>query len=255
MSNNRLKLNDDKTEALRVSPVSVDSSSLPSSITIGNTAIPFAHSVRDLGFFLDQDLSMKQHITKACQTAYMELRRISSIRHYLTVDATKTLVSACILSRLDYCNALLAGCPYKDIKSFQQVQNSAARLVFKAKKSQHVTPLLKELHWLPIEQRITYKISCLCFNIISGTAPVYLSELLHVYVPSRPLRSFADDRIFRIPALPNRQRHGGRAFSHSAAQRWNSLPYPVRHSPSLASFKTSLKTYLFTQAFPPPLPQ
>ena len=191
------------------------------------------------------------HLIIKCQTAYAEIRRISSIRQYLTVDATKTLVSACILSKLDYCNSLLAGYPHKDIKPLQQVQNSAARLIFKARKSQHCTPLLQQLHWLPIEERIKYKISCLCFHVISGTAPTYLSELFSIYVPSRPLRSSADDRTFRVPALYNRQKHGGRAFSFSAVQTWNSLPYSIRHSPSLDSFKTNLKTHLLTLAFPP----
>lgn len=249
MSQNRLKLNDDKTEALCVSPPSADLSSLPSSISVGNIAIPFSPSVCDLGFFLYQNLSMKEHITKTCQTAYMEIRRISSIHHYLTEDATKTLVSACLLFRLDYCNSLLAGCPQTHIRPLQQ--HSAARLVLKARKSQHCTPLLKKkLHWLPIEHRILYKISCLCFYVVTGTAPVYLSELLSIYVPSRSLRSKADGRKFCMPAPPSRQRQGGRAFTHFAVETWNSLPHSVRHSPSFTSFKTNLKTYLFTVAFP-----
>ena len=176
------------------------------------------------------------------------MRRISTIRHYLTFDATKTLVSACILSRLDYCNSLLAGYPQSLLKPLQQVQNSAAKLIFKARKSHHCTPLLKDLHWLPIEQRIKYKSACLCYNIISGTAPKYLSELFHLYVPSRSLRSSSDTRIFRIPHYKRKQ-HGGRAFATVAAQTWNSLPFSVRHSPSLSSFKTNLKTFLFQQYF------
>ena len=136
------------------------------------------------------------------------------------------------------------GCPLKFIRPLQQVQNSAAKLIYKAKKSQHCMPLFQELHWLPVEKRIKYKISCLCYHVISGTAPVYLSELFSIYVPSRSLRSSADDRIFNVP-IYHRQRHGGRAFSVSAAQTWNSLPASLRHSPSLASFKANLKTYFF----------
>ena len=248
MSENRLKLNDEKTEALRLLPPSIDSTFLPSTVALGNSIIPFSDHVRNLGFFLDKDLSMQQHITKTCQAAYIEVRRISSIRHYLTLDATKTLVSTSILSRLDYCNSLLIGCPRKLLRPLQQVQNSAAKLIFKAKRSQHCTPLLKELHWLPIEQRITYKAACLCYQIISGTAPQYLSELLQLYVPSRSLRSAADDRIFRVPKF-KRDKHGGRAFTYSAVKIWNSLPSSVRYSPSLPSFKANLKTFLFQQSF------
>ena len=194
-----LKLNDDKTEALQFSPPSVDPSTLPSSVLLGNDAISFSDQVRDLGFLFDRDLTMHQHIIKTCQAAYIELKRISSIRHNLTLDATKTLVSSCILSRLDYCNSLLANCPQKTLKPLQQVQNAAAKLIYKARRTQHCTPLLTELHWLPVAQRIKYKVSCLCFQVLTGTAPSYISQLLTVYVPSRSLRSSTDDRLFRVP--------------------------------------------------------
>ena len=249
MSENRLKLNDDKTEAIRFLTWSADSSSFSPTISLGRTDIVFSDHVRNLGFFLDSDLSLKFHVIKICQAAYCELRRISSIRKYLTLDATKQLVSSCILSRLDYCNSLLSGCSKKLLKPLQQVQNSAAKLIFKARKSDHCSPLLKELHWLPIEQRIKYKTSCLCYHIISDTAPQYLSDLMNIYVPSRSLRSSADTKTFRIPKY-KRQTHGGRAFTVSAALTWNSLPYSVRHSPTLSSFKSSLKTFLFKLAYP-----
>ena len=248
MAENKLKLNDDKTEALRILPPSVDDTSLPSTVDIGSTSIPFSDHVRDLGFFIDKEVSMKQHISKTCQVAYLELRRISSIRHYLTLDATKTLVSSSILSRLDYCNSLLTGCPHTLLRPLQQVQNSAAKLIYKAKRSTHCTPLLQELHWLPIEQRTKYKAACLCYHVITGTAPRYLSDIFDIYTPSRSLRSAADGRIFRVPKF-KRKKHGGRAFSYSAVQIWNSLPHHVRHSPSLSSFKTKLKTFLFQQYF------
>ena len=172
---------------------------------------------------------------------------MSSIRHYLTLDATKTLVSTSILSRLDYCNSLLIGCPQTLLKPLQ-VQNSAAKLIYKAKGSTHCTPLLLELHWLPIAQRTKYKAACLCYHVITGTAPRYLSEIFEIYTPSRSLRSAADDRMFRVPKY-KRKKHGGRAFSSSAVQTWNLLPHHVRHSPSLPSFKVKLKTFLFQQHF------
>ena len=109
---------------------------------------------------------MKQHIIKTCKAAYIEITRITSIRQYLTEDATKTLVSSCILSRLDYCNSLLAGYPQTVIKPLQQVRNSAAKLIPKSRTAEHAKPLLKQLHWLHLEQRIKYKIACLCYQII-----------------------------------------------------------------------------------------
>ena len=109
MTENQLKLNDDKTEALLFpfsSSLKPSTCPLPHSITLGSHNIPFSDSARNLGFILNSKLSMKKHIIKVCQTAYFELKRISSIRRFLTEDATKTLVTSYILSRLDYCNCL-----------------------------------------------------------------------------------------------------------------------------------------------------
>ena len=98
-------------------------------------------------------------------------------------------VSSLVLSRLDYCNALLAGSPQVLLDKIQRVINCSARLIYNAPKSAHITSLLFDLHWLPINSRIQYKIALTCFHIVSGTAPPYLSELLHLYSPSPSLRS------------------------------------------------------------------
>ena len=114
MMENQLELNDNKTEALLFpfsSSLKPSTVPLPDSITLGSHNIPISDSARNLGFILDSKLSMKKHIIKICQTAYFELKRISSIRRFLTEDATKTLVTSYILSRLDYCNCLLMGTP------------------------------------------------------------------------------------------------------------------------------------------------
>ena len=141
---------------------------------------------------------MKKHIIKICQTAYFELKRISSIRRFLTEDAIKTLVASYILSRLDYCNCFLMGTPNSVIQPLQKIQNFAARLVLLAPRHPHATPLLEKLHWLPISERIKYKVACMCFSAINGSGPAYLSELLHVYNPSRTLRSSSDTRMLEI---------------------------------------------------------
>ena len=112
---------------------------------------------------------MKKHVIKICQTAYFELKRISSIRRFLTEDATRTLVTSCILSRLDYCNCLLKGTPNSVIQPLQKIQNFAARLVLLAPRHHHSTPLLEKLHWLPISERIKYKVVCMCFIAIGGS--------------------------------------------------------------------------------------
>ena len=230
------------------SPLSVSSSSLPSSITVGSHVIQFTDKARNLGFLIDSHLSMNDHITKVCQTAYFELRRISSIRRYLTEDATKTLVTSCILSRLDYCNSLLIGSSQTTLLPLQKVQNAAARLVLQTSRRQSCTPLLRQLHWLPVSERIKYKTACLCFNFFMETSPSYLSALLQKYTPSRSLRSSADTRLLR-PKKYNRKTHGYRSFSCYAPSFWNSLPQAVRHSSTPSAFKQNLKTYLFTAYF------
>ena len=173
-----LKLNEDKTEAILFLKLSLPSDCLPSSVTVATHQTAFSDKVRNLGFILASNLTMKQHVIKVCQTAYYELKRISSIRSYLTADATKKLVTSCVLSRLDYYNSLLMGTPNFVIQSMQKVQNAAARLILRAPRHQHCTTLLLQLHWLPISKRIKYKTVCMCYNSITGSAPSYLSELL-----------------------------------------------------------------------------
>ena len=170
------------------------------------------------------------------------------IRHYLTTDATKTLLCAFVLSKLDYCNSLLSGSPKHLLDKLQKVQNSAARLVFKALKHKHIKPLLQKLHWLPVVSRIQYKVATLCYNSFTESYPVYLSELLTVYRPSRQLRSISDTRTFRIPFTKTKT-FGQRAFSFTGPTQWNLLPYDVRHSVSTSSFKQALKTNLFKSAY------
>ena len=244
MTDNRLKLNDDKTEALLFhTKNSFTSSPKPDSIQVGSTTIPFSPSARNLGFIITEDMNLDAHITQTCRTAYSAIRQISTIRHYLSVSATKTLVCAFVLSRLDYCNSLLSGCPQYIIKKLDKVQNSAARLIMQARKHDHITPILRQLHWLPVQARIEYKIAVLCHNFFSDSSPHYLSSCLSVYVPRRSLRSSDDSRILQTSRF--RTKLGNRSFSCSAPQVWNALPFSIRHITSSNSFKTALKTHLF----------
>ena len=191
-------------------------SPLPSVIHIGDADVPFVSSFKNLGVTLDSNLNMSQHISNTCKAAYIQIRHISSIRHLLTTQATQTLVCSLVLSCLDYCSSLLSGCPQYLLDKLQKVQNAAARLVCKAKKSDHIHPILETLHWLPITHRIQYKISTICFNAISGTAPQYLSDLLQPYTctPARQLRSASDTRTFVTPRV-NTKTFGERSFSYA----------------------------------------
>ena len=158
--------------------------------------VPFVLSVKNHGVTLDSNLSMSQHINNTCKAAYIQIRHISSIRHLLTTEATQTFVCSLVLSRLDYCNSLLLGCPQYLLDKLHQVQNAAARFVCKAKKSDHIYPILEtEL----VTSNTSHSIQNFNFNFISGTAPQYLSDLLQPYTPARQLRSASDTRTLSPP--------------------------------------------------------
>ena len=147
MTENQLKLNNDKTEALLFpfsSSLKPSTVPLPDLITLGSHNIPFSDSARNLGFILHSKLSMKKYVITICQTAYFELNGISSIRRFLTEDAQPRLVTSYILSQLDYCNCLLMGTPNSVIQPLQKIQNFAARLVLLAPRHHHSTPFLEK---------------------------------------------------------------------------------------------------------------
>ena len=155
---NLLKLNDQKTDVVVFGtkhklPVMKDIR-----ITVGGSTLSPSSHVRNLGVIFDSTLTMTNHISTICRTAYTHLRNISRIRRYLTPEATKSLVHAFIMSRMDYGNALLAGLPLEHLKKLQRIQNIAARIITFTPRHDHITPILKQLHWLPIKRRIEFKI-------------------------------------------------------------------------------------------------
>ena len=164
---------------------------------------------------------MEKHVTNVWRSDYAKIWRINSICHYLTTYATKTIVCAFVPSKRDYCNSLLSSCTSQLLNKLQKVQNSRARLVFKAWKQEHIKPLLQKLHWLLVHSRIHYKILTLCYNSFSDTYPLCLSELLTVYYPSTQLRSILDTKTFRIPL--KKTTFGERAFSFKGPKHWNAL--------------------------------
>ena len=201
---------------------------------------------------LDSHLTMLPQVLSVVRAVNCELRRIGSIRRYLSESAAQTLVSAFVLSRIDYCNAFLYGCPQHLLNRVQKLQNNAARLVLRIRKSEHITPHLQSLHWLPVESRIKYKIAILAFGAITLTGPQYLSDLVHSYTPARQLRSSSDVTILAIPRVA--KSFGDRSFYSSAPTVWNSLPVSVRKNILSAeicpaTFRQSLKTHFFQLAF------
>ena len=142
------------------------------------------------------------------------------------------------------------GTPNSAIQPLQKILNFAARLVLLAPHHHHSTPLLEKLDWLPISERIKYKVACMCFSAINGSGPAYLSEPLHVYTPSCTLHYSSDTRMLRIQQYKHKTR-GFHTFSCFGPHIWNSLPQGLRHCSTLSSFKTKLKTFIFSQYFHP----
>ena len=129
----------------------------------------------------------------------------------------------------------------------QQVQNSAARLIKRKRRRDHIMPILKELHWLPIQYRIKFKIATLAFRHFEQSLPQYLSDNLTIYASSRTLRS-SSEKILKVPRV-NLVRFGHRSFHYLAPQIWNALPSTIRNSPNLSVFKARLKTHFFCLAY------
>ena len=246
-----LKLNDSKTELMLVtSKRSKHIHNLPTSITIGNAQIPFKQSVKNFGFTLDCHLTMNVHVSNIARTCYFELRRLASIRRFLTSTATATLVSAFVLSRIDYCNSLLFGSTHDVTSHLQRIQNYAARVILRLQMSSSITIHLKSLHWFPVKVRSTYKIACLCYHYHSSTAPSYITDMLH----RKPLHTRNTRSTSYTMPLLNRPAHSkatldDRSFSFASSSVWNSIPNDVRCAPSLSSFKSCLKTYLFRSVY------
>ena len=159
------------------------------------------------------DHSVKRNDQKV-PSPLVRIRNIYRIRKFLSVSSTKALVHAFVTCRLDNCNSLLYGLPKHLVHRLQLAQNCAARLILCGRKHEHVTPLLRELHWLPVEQRIIFKMLFFTFKALNNLCPSYISDLLETYKPTRSLRS-SSRNLLVIPRSKLKS-YGDRAFSVSA---------------------------------------
>ena len=180
MIRNKLMINDGKTEFILIGTRQQSCKLQPCAISVGHDTITASTQVKNLGCWLDSHLNMSKHVTTMCKSAFFHLHNIRHIKNYLSRENLLTLVHAFITSRLDYGNSLLYGVPKEQISKLQCVQNATARLFMDIGKYCHITPALYDLHWLPIHERIYFKILLLAFKVIHGQAPAYLSSLVSV---------------------------------------------------------------------------
>jgi hypothetical protein len=242
--NNRLSLNPDKTEFIIIGSKQQKTKLANESVhvKIGDVNVQPSECVRNLGVMFDGELNMKSHVSKICQTSYLYIRLLRRIRSMLDLNSAKLVANALVTSRIDYCNSLLYGANKGLIHRLQLVQNSLARAVVPScKRYDHVSPVLSQLHWLPVQQRIEYKVALLTHKVLRNGEPNYLRELIQP-LPLSSRRS-ASKNLLVAPFIKTEM--GRRSFSYSAPTVWNSLPQHVRDCETLPTFKKKLKTHLF----------
>ena len=247
MRKNKLQLNDSKTEVMIICSVHNHSKVNIPRIQVGDSKIQPVSVVRSIGAQLDETLCMRSHVNSLCSRAHFYLWNISKIRHLLDRRTTATLVHAYVTSRWNNGNALLCGLPQTLLSKVQRVQNAAARLVCLTGQGEHITPVLKELHWLPVRQRISFKVLVLTYQALHGTAPHYMTDLPSRYQPTRSLRS--RDALLLTAPQSRLTSFWDRAFQHAAPRLWNGLPISLRSANNRNSFKKALKTFLFKDAY------
>ncbi len=245
MRESYLKLNDAKTEFLLLGSKQQIAKLEVQDVRIGNTSISRAGKVRDLGVIFDSNMTMESQVSNCVKLAFHSLRNIRLIRKYLTPMATEQLVHAFITSRIDCCNCLLIGHPNYLIQKLKQVQNAAARLVTNTRKYSHITPVLRSLHWLPVEQRLEYKVLLITFRALKFSSPEYIASLIHIHKSNRSgLRSSSD---FSLVVPKSKRSWGDRAFASAAPRLWNKLPNSIKTCATIDNFKSKLKSHLMTR--------
>ena len=246
MASNRLKLNPTKTDFMRCATHRRHHQLSRSPLSFAGATVAPSLTVRNLGVVLDSEMSFAPHISQLVSRCFFQLRRIKTCVKALPVEAAKTAVNSFVVTRIDYCNCLLAGAPRHQLDRLQAVLNTAGRLLSGLGKFDHIRHVLRDrLHWLPVPQRIQFKLCLLTYKAVHGLAPQYLTEFCRPVssMSARSgLRSATRGDLMLNTTITN---FGRRAFTVAAPAAWNRLPQHIRDSPSVDTFKSALKTFLF----------
>ena len=234
-----VKLNESKTNVIVFAPKRIEKEISINGLFIDNECIRFSNVVENLGVLLDSKLSFRQHITKCTQSCYMSIKKISSVKSFLDTNQRKVLVTALVLSQLDYCNGLLYNIDNTLLKQLQKVENCAAKLIFNRRKyDTGLSSLYSTLHWLHIKERIVFKILLLVHKCIYCKAPVYLTQLITL--------AYSFSRTGNlVSGIKTRYATSDGAFSVCAPYLWNALPTVLKLECSTVQFKRKLKEHLF----------
>ena len=240
---NKLQLNESKTEFFVAASYQFASRLPDIALTLGDVSITPTRTVRNLGVIFDPQLSMKDHISNIVKCVSFHLRNLSRIRRFMDQETCTLAVQSLIFSRIDYGNALLYGANERDVSRLQRLQNRAARLVFLVGRDHPSAPLLRRLHWLPIRQRIIFKLLVIVYKCLNSMAPSYLQELISFKSSVYATRSSLEKTRLYVPRTKSLT--GDRTFKASAPRLWNALPTDIRNANTIQMFKKKLKTHLF----------
>ena len=246
----QLKLNEDKTECLIVGKRG-DLRRLDEveSLNIEGNEIKVTKSVKDLGVVLDSNLSMKEQIDKVVRVAGYHLRNIAFVKKYIDESSLIKLIHNHVISRLDYCNSLYYALPNYQLNRLQRIMNRAARLIKGTTRFDRITPVLMELHWLPIKARIAFKICVMVYQALRHGKPDYIRKLLSEHRPETAVLLRSSDDPFRLEEPRCNLQMGFRAFRTSAPRIFNRLPVEVKDSENIDIFKRKLKTFFFGDCY------
>ena len=222
---------------------------------LGNSLCP-SDSVKNLGVWFDSDFSLSKHVQNVCKSCFVKLRDFRHVRRFLTHDVSVLVANALVSSRLDYCNSLFRSLSKFNLHKLQCIQNSAARKVSNTSQYSSIAPVLKKLHWLLVEQCTVFKTATLIYKYLHTGLPRYFAPYLSSHSSSYSTRHSQSGGNFLIitkfcPSIHKSVKQFGNSFAFDAPTVWNALPDEIRASPSLASFRKQLKTYLYTKAYPP----
>ena len=246
MESNKLQLNKQKTEFCVFSSPYFANHVVVNSLKFDSDVIKASPVIRNLGVHMDNTLSLVQHVNEIRKIGFYYLNWIKKVRPYLSQDAAKSIVHALVISRIDYCNAVLVNLPDCVIAKLQGLMNAAARVITGTPRRASITPVLKSLHWLPVRARIDFRVLSLTYKALHDQTPVYLKTAIRSHDPTIDLRS-ANSNLLCVPKV--RTKYGERSFSYAAPTLWNSLPLDVKNSFTFYCFKKSLKTHFFEKYY------
>ena len=201
----------------RSKPLAASAESI-GTVSVAGSLIKLQTSINNLGVYLDSTMSFDKQVSETCKACFFHIRARRQIRAYLTTQASKTIAAAIVGSRLDFCKSLLAGTSVSNLARLQRVQNTFARVVAQKPRFCHITPVLSDLHWLPVRHRISTKIATVTFRVLLSQQPSYLASPIPRYVPTRALRSSSSLSICVPPRKTTMATF--KSFSSAASNIW-----------------------------------